>query len=160
MERRAFLLGMGGLTLFASGAFAKTAPRADFRTTDLMGGEFAIRTSKVALAKTTNPDVVNFANAEIAEQLNVATSLAAAPGTAPLRSDHAKMLAQLEALPAGRGFDAMYVKGQIAGHRELLALNTSYLKTGDDAQFKSVAAMSVPIIQQHLAVLNGLRNMA
>jgi putative membrane protein len=160
MERRAFLIGMAGVTLFTSRAIATPARRADFRTTDLMGGEYAIRTSKVALAKTTNPDIVNFANAEIAEQLNVATSLAAVPGTAPLRSDHARVLAQLEAVPAGGGFDAMYVKGQIAGHRELLALNTSYLKTGDNAQFQSVAAMSVPIIQQHLAVLNGLRNMA
>jgi len=132
----------------------------DFRMAELGGGEFAMRTSRMALAKSANPDIMQFANAEIAEQLNVATALGAMPGMSPLRSDHAQMLAQLEAMPAGPAFNAMYVKGQIRGHRELLALNSGYLNSGSDPQFQSVAAMSVPIIQQHLSVLNRLRNMA
>lgn len=132
----------------------------DFRTADLGGGEFATRTSQIALAKTTNPDIVQFANAEIAEQFNVATALGSAPGMGPLRSDHAEVISRLESMPSGPTFDAMYVRGQIRGHRELLALNSSYLEMGGDPQFKSVASMSLPIIQQHLSVLNRLRNMA
>jgi putative membrane protein len=160
MERRSFLIGLAALGLLPAAAFAKPAMAADFRMAELGGGEFAMRTSRVALAKTTNPDIVQFANAEIAEQLNVATALGSWPGMAPLRSDQAQMLSQLEAMPAGPGFNAMYVKGQIRGHRELLALNSSYLDSGSDPQFRSVAAMSVPIIQQHMSVLNRLRNMA
>lgn len=72
----------------------------------------------------------------------------------------AQMRSQLKAMPAGPASNAMYVKGQIRGHRELLALNLSYLEAGDDPQFQSVAAMSVPIVQQHMSVLNRLRNMA
>jgi putative membrane protein len=160
MERRTFLLSLAGLGLLSGGAIARPAPMPDFRTADLGGGEFAMRTSQIALSRTSNADVVQFANAEIAEQLNVATALGSAPGMGPLRSDHAAIISRLEAMRPGPAFDAMYVKGQIAGHRELLALNSSYLDMGGDPQFKSVAAMSLPIIQQHLSVLNRLRNMA
>jgi len=160
MQRRGFLLGIAGLGLLSSGAVARPAPMPDFRTADLGGGEFATRTSQIALAKTTNPDIVQFANAEIAEQFNVATALGSSPGMGPLRTDHAAMIARLDSMPSGPTFDAMYVKGQLRGHRELLALNSSYLDGGGDPQFRSVAAMSLPIIQQHLSVLNRLRNMA
>jgi len=160
MERRSFLLALAGLGFAVHDAEARLAPVADFRTQDLVGGEFAMRSSRLALTKTRNPDIVNFAHAEIAEQVQVATALGAMPGTAPLRSDHAALFARLEGLPSGTPFDAMYVKGQIAGHRELLALNSSYLKSGGNPQEQSVAQMSLPIIQRHLAILNGLRNIA
>jgi putative membrane protein len=127
---------------------------------DLMGGEFALRTSQIALANTSNPDIINFANEEIAEQTQVASMLWATPGTAPLRADHAALLARLQQTPRGRAFDAMYVRGQIRGHRELLALNTSFLQSGGDWNQQSVAQMSVPIIQRHLGILNSLREMA
>jgi putative membrane protein len=125
MLRRSFLLALGGLGLSTYTASARTIPQRDFRTADLMGGAFAMQTSQLALTRTSNPDVINFARAEIAEQVQVASALAAAPGAAPLRPDHATLLRQLEATPAGR-FDRMYVQGQIRGHRELLALNSSY----------------------------------
>lgn len=160
MQRRSFLLALVGVGLAGRVAEARLAPVVDFRTQDLVGGEFAMRSSRLALSKTRNPDIMNFANAEIAEQVQVATALGAAPGSAPLRADHAAIFTRLEGLPAGSSFDAMYVKGQIAGHRELLALNSSYLRTGGNPQEQSVARMSLPIIQRHLAILNGLRNIA
>jgi putative membrane protein len=54
----------------------------------------------------------------------------------------------------------MYVQGQIRGHRELLNLNSSYLRGGSDPQLQSVAQMSVSVIQRHLAILSNLREMA
>jgi len=98
-----------------------------------MGGSFAMQTSQLALTRTSNPDVVNFANAEIAEQVQVATTLGAAPGSAPLRRDQAAVMQQLQATPSGP-FERMYVQGQIRGHRELLALNTSRLRMGGNEQ--------------------------
>src|SRR3954453_11810169 len=109
-----------------------------------------------ALTRTSNPDVVNFANAEIAEQVQVATTLGAAPGSAPLRRDQAAVMQQLQATPSGP-FERMYVQGQIRGHRELLALNTSRLRMGGNEQELQVAQMSLPIIQRHLGILNNLR---
>ena len=157
MERRSFLLGLAGAVV-ALPAAAQPTSEVDFRTADLAGGEYAMRTSRLALTRTANPDVINFANAEIAEQVQVATALGAVPGTGLLRADRAAALARLEALPYGPGFDAMYVRGQIEGHQDLLALNRSYLMTGDDPRQQSVASMSLPIIERHLAILNGLRN--
>jgi putative membrane protein len=122
-----------------------------------MGGSFAMMSSQLALTRTGKPDVINFANTEIAEQVQVATALGAAPGSTPLRPDQAEMMARLDGVPAGGGFERTYVQGQIRGHRELLNLNSSYLRAGSDTQLQSVAQMSVPIIQRHLAILSNLR---
>ncbi|KYG98499.1 hypothetical protein SE91_08220 [Bradyrhizobium sp. DOA1] len=124
-----------------------------------MGGAFAMQSSQLALTRTRNPEVVNFANAEIAEQVQVANALRAAPGSAPLRPDHAVLLKRLQATPSG-SFERMFVQGQIRGHQELLALNESYLRSGSNPQEQQVAQMSLPIIQQHLAILNNLRELA
>ncbi|MBP0115300.1 DUF4142 domain-containing protein [Bradyrhizobium vignae] len=159
MLRRSFLLALGGLGLSTLAVQARTNSQRDFRTADLMGGAFAMRTSQLALTRTGNPDVVNFANAEIAEQVQVASALGAAPGSVPLRPDHATMLQRLQVTPSGP-FDRMYVQGQIRGHRELLALNNSYLRTGGNPQEQQVAQMSLPVIQRHLAILSNLREMA
>jgi putative membrane protein len=75
-----------------------------------MGGSFAMQTSQLALTRTRNPALINFANAEISEQTQVAVALGAAPGSAPLRPDHANLLRQLEATPSGGAFDRMYVQ--------------------------------------------------
>ena len=68
------------------------------------------------------------------------------------------MIQQLAALPSGPRFDAMYVRGQIMGHRELLALNTGYLQSGiRDSVSTAVANVAVPSIQTHLAILSRLQ---
>src|SRR5215213_3475287 len=105
MQRRSFLLALGGLGFSACAAHSKAIPAMDFRTADLMGGSFAMQTSQLALTRTGNPDVINFANAEIAEQIQVAAALGAAPGSTPLRPDHADMVARLDGVPAGGGFE-------------------------------------------------------
>src|SRR3954453_4717886 len=99
MLRRSFLLALGGLGLSTYTAQSKPIPQRDFRTADLMGGAFAMQTSQLALTRTGNPDIVNFANAEITEQVQVASALGAAPGSAPLRPDHAALLQRLQATP-------------------------------------------------------------
>jgi putative membrane protein len=156
MLRRSFLLALGGLGLSTYAAQSKPVPQRDFRTADLMGGAFAMQTSQLALTRTGNPDIIDFANAEIAEQVQVASALGAAAGSAPLLPDHAALLQRLQATPSGP-FDRMYVQGQIRGHRELLALNNSYLRSGGNPSEQQVAQMSLPIIQRHLAILSDLR---
>jgi len=123
MQRRSFLLALGALGFSTCAAQSKPIPRKDFRTADLIGGAFAMQTSQLALTRPRNPDVTSFANAEITEQMQVAAALAAAPGTVPLRNDHAALLRQLEAASSDAAFDRMYVQGQPRRHRELLALS-------------------------------------
>lgn len=134
---------------------AVTDPR-QFRMMALMGGAFAMQTSQVALERSRNARVQEFAQLEINEQLAYAAALGARPGSTPLRPDHAQMLQQLQALSDPR-FDRMYVQGQIMGHEELFALNSAYAQAGFDTQGRSVATLAVPSIQTHLTILGRIR---
>ncbi|MDB5657906.1 MAG: putative outer membrane protein [Cypionkella sp.] len=58
----------------------------------------------------------------------MALAFAAEAGAGGVSQKHAALLAQLEAAPAGREFDMMYVDSQIAGHQELRAIHAAYAK--------------------------------
>lgn len=161
MNRRGLLSLLAGGTVtagtvpFAAGAaFGQrfVGPR-EYRQMALMGGEFAIQTSRLALDRASNPRVQEFAQLEINEQVALAASLGAAPGGVPLRPDQAQLLQQLAATPPGSRFDRSYVRGQIIGHEESLALNSSYAQAGQDTLGRSVANLAVPSIQTHLTIL-------
>jgi len=160
MDRRAALVALAGTIPFAQTALAQSGPIGpdQYRLMALMGGDFAIRTSQLALQRTQNAGARQFAQLEINEQTAVAASLGARPGGVPLRPDQAAMVQQLSAMPPGARFDAMYVRGQIMGHRELLSLNTTYLQSGTgDALGIAVANVAVPSIQTHLTILSRLQ---
>jgi len=160
MDRRTALLALAGASTlpFASSASAQ-APLGlgPHRLLVLEGGEFAMQTSRLALERSRSAAVRQFAELEIAEQTAIAVSLGGRPGTTPLRPDHAAMVQQLAALSGSR-FDAMYVRGQVMGHEELLTIITSFLQRGGgDAVGTAVANVAVPSIQTHLVLLGGLR---
>jgi putative membrane protein len=167
LDRRTALLGLaGGLaTLLAPGAALAqfgagmgVGSAAQFRTMALMGGEFALQTSQLALQRARNPLVREFAQLESNEQVAYAGSLGATPGGVPLRPDQAQLLQQLSQTPPGSRFDRLYVRGQIIGHQELLALNSSYVQSGgSDTLGRAVANLAVPSIQTHLAILSRLQ---
>lgn len=159
-----FLTSLVGAGLVAASAKAQnfaptgTGPEG-FRLTELMGGRFAIETSRIALQRARSENVRDFAQLEINEQTAIAAALGALPGQAPpLRPDQQAIVARLSQMRTGRAFDAMYVQGQIAGHRELLTLNTGYAQNSFDQLGRSVAIVSVPTIQTHLAILSRLQS--
>ena len=164
LDRRTTLMALiGAVSLAPSAVLAQNAaaPAAvsspmQFRTTVLMTGGFAMQTSQAALERSRNPMVREFAQLEINEQMALAAALGAAPGSTPLRPDHAQMLQQLQSM-TGRSFDRMYVQGQIIGHNEALALTNAYAQSGFDTQGRSVAILAVPSIQTHLTILSRLR---
>jgi putative membrane protein len=165
LDRRTALMALiGAVSLAPSAVLAQTAAAPmgavsspmQFRTTVLMTGGFAMQTSQAALERSRNPMVREFAQLEINEQMALAAALGAAPGSTPLRPDHAQMLQQLQSM-TGRSFDRMYVQGQIMGHNEALALTSAYAQSGFDTQGRSVATLAVPSIQTHLTILSRLR---
>jgi putative membrane protein len=147
MDRRSVLLALAGVVSTASIATAQpllsTSP-SQFRLSELMGGEFAILTSRLALERSRNPSVRNFAQLEINEQTAVAAALGATPGGVQPRPDQMAIIQQLQSMGPGRQFDRAYVEGQIAGHEELLALNTAYAQGGSDERGRAVATIAVP----------------
>ena len=163
MDRLNLLASLAGAVALAplavqaqSGAAIVLGPE-QFRLVALEGGEFAMQTSRVALERSRNPAVRQFAQLEINEQTAFAASLGARPGTVPLRSDHAAMLQQLASLQPGPRFDQLYVQGQIMGHQELLQINGAYAQAGSDTLGQAVANLAVPSIQTHLTILDRLR---
>ncbi len=127
-----------------------------FRLADLMGGEFSIETSKLALERSNSRQVRDFAQLEINEQLSVTSALGATPGSVPPRPDQAAMVRKL-ASTRSSAFDHAYIVGQIRGHEELLANNTRAINSAAEPAVRRVATLSVPTIQTHLAILRRLR---
>jgi putative membrane protein len=73
----------------------------------------------------------------------------------PTDAEHAQQLRQLEALN-GSEFDRMYLQGQLAGHRELLALHQRSATSGarDD---RIISTIAIAGIEQHIAMLQGMQ---
>jgi putative membrane protein len=122
----------------------------------LAGGDFATMTSKLALRRSANPQVTNFAKLEIKEQAAVAEAFGSRPGAAGLTPKHAALYQSLEA-SSDAEFDTMYVKGQLMGHMELLTLHRSYSSRGSDPMAQGASTVAVPSIETHLALLKGIR---
>jgi putative membrane protein len=125
----------------------------------LAGGDYATMTSKLALRRANSSSVTAFAKLEIEEQAAVADAFGSRPGAAGLLPKHAGLLQALEAAPDAE-FDALYVQGQIAGHRELLALHKSYARRGADPTAQGASTVAVPSIGTHLAMLRTLAKLA
>jgi predicted outer membrane protein len=81
---------------------------------------------------------------------------AAVPGQPVMTSDAQKAatLAQLQSLPPGPQFDALFVQSQIIGHNEALAVHGGYAQAGDDRDLRRVANKAVPMIRMHLSQLS------
>ena len=129
---------------------------AGYRLADLMGGEYSIETSKLALQRSRSAAVRRFAQLEIDEQVSVAAALGASPGSVAPRPDQAALVQKLAATRSG-AFDHAYIMGQIKGHHELLAVNTQAISSPADPAIRRVATLAVPTIKTHLAILHQLR---
>ncbi len=161
MDRRHALLTLAAApTLLAMPALAQTTripmqPQmgGDMRSMALMGGAFALQTSQLATQRSRNGRIRQFAQLEANEQMAYAAALGAQPDSVALRPDHAQMLEQLSAM-SGPRFDAMYLRGQVAGHQELLQINQQMASAGPDQVSRAVAMLAVPSIQTHLVMLS------
>ena len=161
MQRRTFLVAAAGAGLVASTS-AKAqgfGGPSEGATRVLMVGGFSLQTSQLALQRSRNSQIRNFAQLEANEQAAVAAALGVQPGSVPPSQEEAEMLQQLASL-SGRQFDRMYVTGQIQGHQQLLELNSANAQSGGDPLGRAVAIVSVPSIQTHLQILSGLRRAA
>jgi putative membrane protein len=156
MHRRTFLsvfaLGTTSAVALATGraeAFFTGSSR--YRLAALEAGEFAMATSRLALERSRSPAVRRFAEAELVEQTNIAAQLRGRSGEVALRADHAATINQLAAA-SPRSFDRAYLRGQAMGHRELYAINTTYVAEAS-AYEQSVAAAGLPLIRLHISTL-------
>jgi len=122
-----------------------------------MSDQFEIQSSQIALQKSQNPAVRQFAQMLIAHHTQTTQTLMAAarsagmtPPPPMLEPMQADMIAQLQGAPAGPGFDRLYITQQIPAHQMALALHQTFAARGDVPALRTAAASAVPIVQQHL----------
>ena len=117
---------------------------------------FEITTSQIALMKSQDAHVREFATGMIRDHTGTTNaSLAAAKKAgimAPPPVLNEAQRAQITALLAASGtqFDQLYWQQQLPAHQAALQLMQGYASGGDTPQLRAVATAAVPIVQGHL----------
>ncbi|MCD2325211.1 DUF4142 domain-containing protein [Sphingomonas sp. IC-56] len=117
---------------------------------------FEIESSRLALQRSQNPQVRQFAQMMIdhhtrttADLMAVARQTGMNPPPPQMLPPHMDAMARLQS--AGpMDFDAAYKREQIAAHQQALMLHQNYASQGDMEPFRMAASRTVPIIQSHL----------
>lgn len=126
---------------------------------------FEVESSQLALQRSQNPSIRNYAQMIINDHTNLsAATMAAAqsvgigPMSPALLPEHAQMLQQLQAAGPGE-FDAAYQQAQIAAHQQALDLHRGYSTCGDWAALRANATNAIPVLENHLNQAQGLTMM-
>jgi putative membrane protein len=120
---------------------------------------FVIRSSELALERSSSRRVHDFAAIEIEAPKGTAAQLSCAGRrlnllpTATLRAHEQQLLNELARAP---NFDATYVRQQRLVHQQALALDKDYSASGQSATLRAVALAAAQVIQRHLAMLGYL----
>lgn len=121
--------------------------------------QYDIQAAQIALQRSTNPDVRNFAQTMIDQHTQGLAQIGAAmqsinmnPPPVQLSSD---LQARLNALSAAPNFDAAYMQDMVSGHQDALALAQSCAANGGPP-IAAVAGGMVPVIQNHLSMAQAI----
>jgi putative membrane protein len=147
-----------------SGVVEAMMPNSDksFFENAASAGMFEIQASKLALTKSSNPQIKTFAEKMIADHTEAAAklqTLAAARSVMlpdKLSKHHEMMLDRLNKDSAGADFDAAYKRQMIVSHKEAVSLFDQESKKGQDAELKAFAADTLPKLQGHGAMAHDL----
>ena len=136
----------------------------NFVTLAASGDMFEVQSSKIALQRSTNPEVKRFAQMMIDAHTKTTKTLKG------LIASSGQNLSPPLALPTdlqgkiydlGRispaDFDRTYLQDQIDGHQSALNVMQRYAKDGDQEPLKQFAASTAPTVQQHLDKAKALR---
>jgi putative membrane protein len=145
----ATLPGICSLFAFVAAEPAAAQQRVDAVTFVRMVGAsdaFEVQSSQLALQRSASPRVQAFARQMINDpsatfsvlQQSAPMPVAFSSPFGMLDPRHAGMLSQLAALN-GPSFERLYVQMQLAGHRQAVALFSSYVASGDDPRLVSFA---------------------
>lgn len=137
----------------------------DFATKAAVGDMYEIAASRIALDRSTNPDVKAFAQMMIDAHTQTSADLKAAiaaagltitlPDTLP--QDRKDALTDLQnAMP--KDFDKKFMDAQLDGHQAVLDLMARYAQDGTVQQLKDFAAKTGPVVQTHLDKAKAIRD--
>jgi putative membrane protein len=120
----------------------------------LLVGTLSLNASKLALQRTQNPKLKQFAQLETSEQA-VADVLKAVKTAANDLTPPSQFGPELEHSQRAT-FNRDYAAAQIAGHQRLLKIQEDYLAVGKNLVNTSVAQLASAVIKEHLTLLRDL----
>jgi putative membrane protein len=147
----------------ATGGIAVDKDDAKFATTAANGGMAEVALGKLALQKTANAQIKDFANMMVTDHGKANDELKAIAKakniTLPdsVDSDHQKKIADLSQ-KTGKDFDKAYVDAMIDGHKKTLDLMQDAAKSCKDADLKAFAAKTAPTVKMHLDAINKIHD--
>lgn len=156
MHKKKFLLALGATCLLASTAYAKGMTAQSFVTKASIGNQFEIESSQLALEKSENAAVRDFADDMVEDHTEAGNELSEALESSSskaqpaenLDSKHQKLLNKLKAAN-GTNFDKLYITMQGDAHKEAIALFDAYAKNGTDESLKEFAQETLPTLREH-----------
>ncbi|MBT3072137.1 DUF4142 domain-containing protein [Rhodomicrobium sp. Az07] len=167
---RRFLIAVAALLTaasFAAPSFAqlatpKLSPAQTFVRDLSSAGQFEIQSSYIALQKTDNEDVRQFARKMVedhsAADAKLKDTLKQANIKEPTVTIDERRMQELDYLKvADRDFDRQYIQQQRKAHRDTVKLLENYIQRGDNAELKQFATNLLPTIKQHLEMADNLK---
>jgi putative membrane protein len=132
----------------------------DFVQEAAVSDMFEIQSSKVASTKLSGPEK-DFADKMVTDHTKTSAELSAAATSAnvplptAMDSSHRKMLDKLNSLN-GDDFRKQYFSDQVSAHKDAVSLFERYGKGGDNPKLKDWASTTLPALQHHLEMAQGL----
>lgn len=147
----------------ATGGIAVDEADAKFTTQAAVGGMAEVELGKMALEKSSNPQVKEFATMMVKDHGMANTELMAIakqknitlPST--VDEEHKKKMDDLSK-KTGAAFDKAYVDAMVSGHKSTLKLMEDESRDAKDADLKAFATKTVPIVQSHLVMINKIND--
>jgi putative membrane protein len=124
-------------------------------------GLYEVQAARIAEQRSRNPAVDRFAEQMIRDhgknnaELKTVAARVGVRLPARLDAQHAGLIAQLRAANV-RDFNSTYAGQQVQGHQDAAALLTSYAQHGDNARLKQFARKTLPVVEHHLEMAEGL----
>lgn len=150
---------LGLATIGAAWAQGMTAQ--DFVNQAASGGLFEVQSSELALQKSQDANVQEFAKQMITDHTANNQELMAtaqAEGlTVPtqISSPQAELMQTIQGAE-GDAFDTAYVQAQTTAHETAVTLYQTYAQGGDNQALVAYAQKSLPALQQHLEHVQGM----
>lgn len=146
-------------------ALAVDAPRTDMFVAQTAGGNmFEIESSKLALDRSKNDKVRQFANQMVTDHTQAGAKFKQALTEAKLKappeamdSKHKAVFEDLRKRDA-RDFDKAYIEAQYKAHTETVEMFEAYAQRGENARMKQFAAELLPKLREHLEHVKKLRS--
>lgn len=155
-------LALAAAAIVAIPAIAQAVPTSEYLMKAGASDLYEKRSSELVLQSTKNPEIRKFANMMIADHTkstgmvkDAAMHAGLHPSPPMLSAKQTRMVADLRAA-RGMQRDTLYVSQQKEAHQMALDLQRDYSLNGDKAPLKGAAAKIVPVVEQHISMLNAM----